>query len=57
MNRSKLPMPIRSFETVSRLEPRRDVLLNATLNPSIISSKPSVYPIPSRLPPLKRDNS
>ncbi|CAF2495060.1 unnamed protein product [Rotaria sp. Silwood2] len=50
---SKCRMPIKSFETVSRLEPRRDVLLKTLTQSSIISSQPSIYLVPRRLPPLK----
>ncbi|CAF0900665.1 unnamed protein product [Rotaria sp. Silwood1] len=55
-NISKFRMPMKSFETVSRLEPRRDVLLKTLTQSSIVSFQPSIYPVPRRLPPLKHDD-
>ncbi|CAF3462836.1 unnamed protein product [Rotaria socialis] len=48
-NKSKLRMPLKSFETFRRLEPRRDVLLSPSLQSCIVSIQPSVNPIS---PPL-----
>ncbi|CAF0766970.1 unnamed protein product [Rotaria sordida] len=55
-NISKFRMPLKSFETISRLEPRRDVLLSALTQSSIISSQPSICLVPRRLPPLKHND-
>ncbi|CAF2061134.1 unnamed protein product [Rotaria magnacalcarata] len=55
-NKSKLRMPLKSLETFRRLEPRRDVLLNPSLQSYIVSIQSSANPLPRRLSPLKRDD-
>ncbi|CAF0970903.1 unnamed protein product [Rotaria magnacalcarata] len=55
-NKSKLRMPLKSLETFRRLEPRRDVLLNPSLQSYIVSIQSSATPLPRRLSPLKRDD-
>ncbi|CAF4792948.1 unnamed protein product, partial [Rotaria magnacalcarata] len=54
--KSKLRMPLKSLETFRRLEPRRDVLLNPSLQSYIVSIQSSATPLPRRLSPLKRDD-
>jgi len=45
-------MPIKSLEPLPRLEPRRDRLSKS----SVISSQPSICPVPRRLPTLNHDD-